>query len=44
VRAERILGAPVRALVSSFPETAVNVDRPSDVPLARALVKASASV
>jgi len=37
-RAARILGAPVRAFVSSFPETAVNVDRPSDVPLARTLV------
>ena len=37
-RAARILGAPVRALVSSFPETAVNVDRASDVPLARMLV------
>lgn len=37
-RAERILGAPVRALVSPYPETAVNVDRPSDVELARRLV------
>lgn len=38
VRATRILGAPVRAFVSPFPETAVNVDRATDVPLARALV------
>jgi GTP:adenosylcobinamide-phosphate guanylyltransferase len=38
VRAARILGAPVRAFVSAFPETAVNVDRPSDVALARTLV------
>ena len=37
-RATKILGAPVRAFVSPYPETAVNVDRPSDVPLARALV------
>jgi molybdopterin-guanine dinucleotide biosynthesis protein A len=38
VRAGKILGARVRAAVSPFPETAVNVDRPSDVPLARRLV------
>jgi GTP:adenosylcobinamide-phosphate guanylyltransferase len=38
-RATRILGAPVRALVSPYPETAVNVDRLSDVPLARDLVR-----
>jgi molybdopterin-guanine dinucleotide biosynthesis protein A len=37
-RATRILGAPVRALISPYPETAVNVDRPSDVELARRLV------
>lgn len=44
-RAEKILGAPVRALISPFPETAVNVDRVSDVELARRLVSsASASV
>jgi GTP:adenosylcobinamide-phosphate guanylyltransferase len=43
-RASKIVGAPVRALVSPYPETAVNVDRPSDVPLARRLVNpASAS-
>lgn len=40
-RASKILGAPVRALVSPYPETAVNVDRVSDVALARALVKGS---
>jgi molybdopterin-guanine dinucleotide biosynthesis protein A len=37
-RAAKILGAPVRALISHYPETAVNVDRPSDVALARRLV------
>jgi GTP:adenosylcobinamide-phosphate guanylyltransferase len=37
-RASRILGAPVRALVSPYPETAVNVDRVSDVALAERLV------
>jgi molybdopterin-guanine dinucleotide biosynthesis protein A len=37
-RATKILGASVRALVSPYPETAVNVDRLSDVPLARALI------
>jgi molybdopterin-guanine dinucleotide biosynthesis protein A len=44
-RAERILGAPVRAAISPFAETAVNVDRASDVALARDLVsRASATV
>jgi molybdopterin-guanine dinucleotide biosynthesis protein A len=38
-RASRILGAPVRALVSPFPETGVNVDRVGDVELARELVR-----
>ena len=42
-RATRILGAPVRALVSPYPETAVNVDRLSDVELARHLVGDSSS-
>lgn len=37
-RASRILGAPVRALVSPYAEIAVNVDRAGDVRLARALV------
>ena len=37
-RASKILGAPVRALVSPYPETAVNVDRVSDVALAERLV------
>jgi molybdopterin-guanine dinucleotide biosynthesis protein A len=37
-RATRILGVPVRALVSPFAETAVNVDRPGDVAIAEALV------
>jgi molybdopterin-guanine dinucleotide biosynthesis protein A len=38
-RAAKILGAPVRALVSPYAETAVNVDRVSDVELARRLVQ-----
>jgi GTP:adenosylcobinamide-phosphate guanylyltransferase len=38
-RATHLLGVPVRALVSPFAETAVNVDRPSDVPIAEALVR-----
>jgi GTP:adenosylcobinamide-phosphate guanylyltransferase len=37
-RATKILGARVRALISPYPETAVNVDRVSDVALARELV------
>lgn len=40
-RATGILGAPVRALVSPYPETGVNVDRVSDVELARELVRAT---
>jgi hypothetical protein len=44
-RAAKILGAPVRALISPYAETAVNVDRVSDVALAQRLVaKESASV
>jgi molybdopterin-guanine dinucleotide biosynthesis protein A len=42
-RAARILGAPARALVSPFAETAVNVDRVSDIALAQALVRAPRS-
>ena len=38
LRATKILGAPVRAAVSPYPETAVNVDRVSDVALAQRLV------
>jgi GTP:adenosylcobinamide-phosphate guanylyltransferase len=38
-RAAKILGAPVRAVISPYPETAVNVDRPGDVELARKLVQ-----
>jgi GTP:adenosylcobinamide-phosphate guanylyltransferase len=37
-RATKILGAPVRALISPYAESAVNVDRASDVALAQALV------
>jgi hypothetical protein len=40
-RATKILGAPVRALVSPFAETGVNVDRVTDVALAEELVKAT---
>ncbi len=39
-RASRILGAPVRAFVSPFAQTAVNVDRAGDVALANELVRA----
>jgi GTP:adenosylcobinamide-phosphate guanylyltransferase len=38
-RATGVLGAPVRALVSGYPETAVNVDRVSDIALAEELVR-----
>ncbi len=38
-RASAILGAPVRAVVSPYAETAVNVDRVSDVALAERLVR-----
>ncbi|MBV8355741.1 MAG: nucleotidyltransferase family protein [Candidatus Eremiobacteraeota bacterium] len=37
-RAEELLGAPARAAISPYPETAVNVDRVSDVDLARKLI------
>lgn len=40
-RASSIVGAPVRAIVSPFAETAVNVDRVSDVALAERLVTAA---
>ncbi|MBV8066410.1 MAG: nucleotidyltransferase family protein [Candidatus Eremiobacteraeota bacterium] len=43
-RAARLLGARVRAFASVFPETAVNVDRPSDVPLARKLVGSDSGI
>jgi GTP:adenosylcobinamide-phosphate guanylyltransferase len=39
-RASDLLGAPVRAIVSPFPESGVNVDRVSDVALAEELVQA----
>ncbi len=42
-RASRILGAPVRALVSPYAETAVNVDRVADVALARRLVSSASA-
>lgn len=37
-RASNILGVRARAIVSPYPETAVNVDRPSDVALAERLL------
>ena len=37
-RASVLLGAPVRAAICAYPEIAINVDRPSDVPLAESLV------
>lgn len=43
-RASRILGARTRAIVSPYPETGVNVDRISDIPLAEKLVSATSSV
>ena len=43
-RATKILGAPVRALISPYPETAVNVDRVSDVALARRLVSSGNAI
>lgn len=42
-RATKILGAPVRAVVSSYADMGVNVDRVSDVDLARRLVEASSA-
>jgi GTP:adenosylcobinamide-phosphate guanylyltransferase len=38
-RASQLLGAPVRAIVSPYPETGVNVDRVTDVKLAEKLVR-----
>jgi molybdopterin-guanine dinucleotide biosynthesis protein A len=43
-RATAILGAPVCAIVSPFPETGVNVDRVSDIALAEELVRAARPV
>jgi GTP:adenosylcobinamide-phosphate guanylyltransferase len=40
-RASQLLGAPVRAIVSPYPETGVNVDRVTDVKLAEELISAS---
>lgn len=40
-RASNMLGARVRAILSPFPETAVNVDRPGDVALAEELLRRS---
>lgn len=38
-RASQLIGAPVRAIVSPYAETAVNVDRVSDVELAERLLR-----
>ncbi|MHB8148074.1 MAG: NTP transferase domain-containing protein [Vulcanimicrobiaceae bacterium] len=40
-RASALLGAPARAIVSPFAECAVNVDRVSDIELARELIHAT---
>ena len=40
-RATQMLGAPVRALISTYADMGVNVDRVGDVELARRLVEAS---
>lgn len=40
-RASQILGAPIRAIVSPYAETGVNVDRVSDIALAESLVAAT---
>ncbi len=37
-RASRLLGAPARAIISPFPETAVNVDRVTDIAVAQAII------
>ncbi len=42
-RARELLGAPAHAVVSPYAETAVNVDRASDVALAEELIAESAS-
>lgn len=42
-RATKVVGAPVRAAISSYPEIAVNVDRVSDIALAETLVTAESS-
>jgi GTP:adenosylcobinamide-phosphate guanylyltransferase len=42
-RASQILGAPVRAVISPYPQTGVNVDRVSDIALAEELIRASSS-
>ncbi len=39
-RAEELLGAPARAIISPYANTAVNVDRVSDIALAETLVNA----
>jgi hypothetical protein len=42
-RASRILGASVRAIVSPYADAGVNVDRVSDVELARDLIREDAA-
>jgi GTP:adenosylcobinamide-phosphate guanylyltransferase len=42
-RASDIIGAPVRAIVSPYPEIAVNVDRVTDVALAEELISGSST-
>lgn len=43
VRASKVLGATVRAVISPYPEIAVNVDRLGDVQIAEALVTSAAA-
>ncbi|HET6893964.1 MAG TPA: NTP transferase domain-containing protein [Candidatus Baltobacteraceae bacterium] len=43
-RASQVIGAPVRAVISPFAEIGVNVDRVSDIALARQLVAAQAEL
>jgi hypothetical protein len=40
-RASRLLGAKAAAAICSYPEIAINVDRPSDVVLAERLLSSS---
>ncbi|MDQ2872115.1 MAG: acylneuraminate cytidylyltransferase, partial [Candidatus Eremiobacteraeota bacterium] len=40
-RASALVGAPVRAVVSPYAETAVNVDRVSDIVLAERIIEAA---
>lgn len=43
-RASQLLGAPARAIISPYAQTAINIDRLSDIALAESILRASASV